>query len=138
MGNHKQIANSEEKKSRKSHRLLGCQRGLSNEASGGDRRYPHAGVRPPTSADTCPKHKKRREEPCALRAAPPLSANLEQKLNRSSLESHRWRLPFNRPELANNQKRKEIKSPFLFKKKKKKKKKHPFFLKKKKKKKKKK
>merc|ERR1712241_1489891 len=125
MGNHKQIANSEEKKSRKSHRLPGCQRGLSNEASGGDRRYPRVGVRPPTSADTCPKHKKRREEPCALRAAPPLSANLEHKLNRSSLESHMWRLPFNRPELANNQKLKKIKkkTPFFLKTQKKKKKK---------------
>merc|ERR1712044_147286 len=82
----------------------------------------------PLQAQThAPKHKKRREEPCAVRAAPPLSANLEHKLNRSSLESHRWRLPFNRPELANNQKSKEKKPPFFLKdqkpKKKKKKKK---------------
>merc|ERR1711976_408176 len=58
MGNQKQIANSEEKKSREGHRQLpGCQRGLSNAASGGDRRYLVRQTIPTTSADTtCPKH----------------------------------------------------------------------------------
>merc|ERR1711893_576344 len=123
MGNQKQIANSEEKKSREGHRQLpGCQRGLSNEASGGDRRYlVRQTPPPPTSADiTCPNTQETAGR-TAL-AAPPLSANLEHKLNRSSLESYR-RLPFNRPELANNQKTKKKKTPFFFKKGKKKKKK---------------
>merc|ERR1711893_225201 len=114
MGNQKQIANSEEKKSREGHRQLpGCQRGLSNAASGGDRRYLVRQTILTTSADTTCPNTQETAGRTAL-AAPPLSANLEHKLNRSSLESHR-RLPFNRPELANNQKTKESQSPFLFK-----------------------
>merc|ERR1712209_94561 len=88
MGNQKQIANSEEKKSREGHRLLpGCQRGLSNAASGGDRRYLVRQTTPPTSADTTCPNTQETAGRTAL-AAPPLSANLEHKLNRSSLESH--------------------------------------------------
>merc|ERR1711893_165461 len=115
MGNQKQIANSEEKKSREGRRQLpGCQRGLSNAASGGDRRYLVRQTPPPLLAQT--PHAQNTQETAGRTAlaAPPLSANLDHKLNRSSLESHR-RLPFNRPELANNQKTKESKPPFLFK-----------------------
>merc|ERR1711976_2967 len=110
MGNRKQIANSEEKKSRKSHRLPGCQRGLSNGASGGDRRH-HRVRDTPYNADTCPNT--RNGGKSRVRPRPP-SANLEHKLNRSSLESHR-RLPFNRPELANNQKQKKANHRFYLK-----------------------
>merc|ERR1711976_147008 len=114
MGNQKQIANSEEKKSREGHRQLpGCQRGLSNAASGGDRRYLVRQTILTTSADTTCPNTQETAGRTAL-AAPPLSANLEHKLNRSSLESHR-RLPFNRPELANNQKQKKANHRFYLK-----------------------
>merc|ERR1712107_979681 len=113
MGNQKQIANSEEKKSREGHRQLpGCQRGLSNAASGGDRRYLVRQTIHTTSADTtCPNT----QETAENRTSGPsticeLRTQIEQKLARIT---HR-RLPFNRPELANSQKTKENKSPFLF------------------------
>merc|ERR1712012_355332 len=76
------------KKSREGHRQLpGCQRGLSNAASGGDRRYLVRQTIPTTSADTtCPNTQETAGRTAP--AAPPLSANYKHELNRSSLESH--------------------------------------------------